>query len=194
MRRFFVFISLHLALFLLVIVYQAQAKAQTHILEEEWSIDKLDSMSYARVSGEVIHGDNLNFFIQSQHNCEKVWSNFTFVTHKDPGDIKQLLDKHIPITINGEEVTAKVEHISPFLTLGWRVLFTIGVYPIKEYINVLNNFYTEEKKYEIEIIDGIGFKADKYFDIPVNSWKLDKLVPSILEAYKLCKQIDNLDS
>ena len=192
MRRFFIFISLHLFLFLLVIVYQAQA--QSHIQEEEWSINKLASMSYARVSGEVIHGDNLNFFIQSRHNCEKVWSNFTFVTYKNPGDIKQLLNKHIPITINGAEVTAEVEHISPFLSLGWRVLFTIGVYPVKEYINLLNNFYIEEKKYEIEIIDGIDFKAEKYFDIPVNSWKLDKLVPSVLEAYKLCKQINDLDS
>ena len=192
MRRFFIFISLHLFLFLLVFVYQAQA--QSHIQEEEWSINKLDSMSYARVSGEVIHGDNLNFFIQSRHNCEKVWSNFTFVTFKNPGDIKQLLNKHIPITINGAEVTAEVEHISPFLSLGWRVLFTIGVYPVKEYINLLNNFYIEEKKYEIEIIDGIDFKAEKYFDIPVNSWKLDKLVPSVLEAYKLCKQINDLDS
>ena len=148
MRRFFIFISLHLFLFLLVIAYQAQA--QTHIQEEEWSIEKLDSMSYARVSGEVIHGDNLNFFIQSGHDCEKVWNNFTFVTYKDPGDIKQLLNKHIPITINGEELTAEVESISPFLSMGWRVLFTIGVYPIKEYINHLNNFYTEEKKFEIE--------------------------------------------
>ena len=58
----------------------------------------------------------------------------------------------------------------------------------------LNKFYIEEKKYEIEIVDGIGFKAKKYFDISRNSWKLDKLVPSVLEAYKLCKQIDNLDS
>ena len=41
---------------------------------------------------------------------------------------------------------------------------------------------------------GLRNKEDKYFDIPVNSWKLDKLVPSVLEAYKLCKQIDNLNS
>ena len=49
MRRFFIFVSLHLFLFLLVIAYQAQAKAEAHIQEEEWSIKKLDSMSYARV-------------------------------------------------------------------------------------------------------------------------------------------------
>ena len=64
---------------------------------------------------------------------------------------------------------------------------------MKEYINVLNNFYLEEK-YEIKIIDGIDFKADKYFDISVNSWKLDKLVPSVLAAHKLCKQLNDMES
>ena len=57
MKRFLIFISLHLFLFVLVIAYQAQAD------DEEWTIDKYKSLSYARVSGEVIHGDNLNFFI-----------------------------------------------------------------------------------------------------------------------------------
>jgi len=190
MKRVLLIILLHLSLFFIVFAYQAQAHAE----EEEWIIDSLETMAYARVSGEVIHGDNLNFFIDSRDDCQKVWNNFTFVTYNDPGDIKQLIGKHIPITINGEEITAKVEFISPFLKLGWRVLFTIGTYPVKEYINVLNNFYIEEKKYEIKIIDGIDFKAEKYFDISHNSWKLDKLVPSVLAAHKLCKQLNDIES
>ena len=48
MKRFLVFISLHLFLFLLVIAYQAQAD------DEEWTIDKYKSLSYARVSGEAV--------------------------------------------------------------------------------------------------------------------------------------------
>ena len=36
-------------------------------------------------------------------------------THENPGDIKQLLDKHIPIKINGEDFTAEVDDVSPFL-------------------------------------------------------------------------------
>ena len=190
MKRVLLIILSHLLLFSIVFAYQAQAHAE----DEEWTIDSLETMAYARVSGEVIHGDNLNFFIDSRDDCQKVWNNFTFVTYNDPGDIKQLIWKHIPITINGEEITAKVEFISPFLELGWRVLFTIGTYPVKEYINVLNNFYIEEKKYEIKIIDGIDFKADKYFDISVNSWKLDNLVPSVLAAHKLCKQLNDMES
>ena len=57
-----------------------------------------------------------------------------------------------------------------------------------------NEFYKEFKKYEIEIVDGVDYNAAKYFDIQINSWKLDKLVPSVLEAHKKCKQIGNVDS
>ena len=187
MKRFLVFISLHLFLFLLVIVYQAQAD------DEEWTIDKYKSLSYARVSGEIIHGDNLNFFIGSYENCEKVYNSFTFVTYEKPGDIKQLVDKNIPIKLNGTDLTANVMSVSPFL-MGYRVSFNLGTFPIRDYIYFLKEFYDEFQKYEIEIVDGIDFKAAKYFDVRVNNWKLDKLVPSVLEAHKRCKEISDLDS
>ena len=186
MKRFFIFISLHLFLFLLVIVYQAQA-------EEEWTIDKNKTLSYARVSGEVTHGDNLNFWIRAEDDCAKVYNTFTVYTYEKPGDIKQLLNKNIPIKINGADLTASVQDISPFL-MGYRVHLSLGSYPIKEYIYFLNEFYKEFQKYEIEIVDGVDFKAAKYFDIPVNNWKLDKLVPSVLEATKICKDMKNFDS
>ena len=158
-----------------------------------WTIDKYESLPYERVYGEVIHGDSLNFFIQSKDNCEKVWHNFTFYTYEQPGDIKQLLNKNIPIKINEEEVTAYLDYIQPFLMV-YRVLLSLGSFPIKEYIYKLNNFYIEEQRFEIEIIDGIDFKASKYFDISINRWNLDKLVPSVLEAHRRCKQIKNIDS
>ena len=47
------------------------------------------------------------------------------------------------------------------------------------------------QKNEIEIVDGLDFKASKYFDISSNNWKLDNLVPSVLESNKLCKDIKN---
>ena len=187
MKRFAIFISLHLFLFLIVVAYQAQAE------EEEWTIDKRETLSYARVSGEVTHGDNLNFWIRAQDNCDKVYNTFTVYTYEKPGDIKQLLNKNIPIKLNGADITASVQDIAPFL-MGYRVHLSLGSYPIKEYIYFLKEFYDEFQKYEIEIVDGLDFKAAKYFDIQINSWKLDKLVPSVLEAHKKCKQIDNIDS
>ena len=91
MKRFLVFISLHLFLFLLVFSYQAQAD------DEEWTIDRNKTLSFARVSGEVTHGDNLNFWIRAEDNCEKVYNTFTVYTYEKPGDIKQLLNKNILI-------------------------------------------------------------------------------------------------
>ena len=187
MRRLFIFISLHLFLFILVIAYQAQAE------EEEWTIDRYETLSFARVSGEVTHGDNLNFWIRTQDNCEKVYNTFTVYTYEKPGDIKQLLNKNIPIKLNGADITASVQDISPFL-MGYRVHLSLGSYPVKEYVYFLKEFYDEFQKYEIEIVDGIDFKAAKYFDITTNNWKLDKLVPSVLEAHKQCKKINDIDS
>ena len=182
MKRFAIFISLHLFLFLLVIAYQAQSS--------EWTIDRYKTLSFARVSGEVTHGDNLNFWIRSEDNCEKVYNTFTVYTYEKPGDIKQLLNKNIPIKINGEDITASVQDISPFL-MGYRVHLSLGSYPIKEYVYFLKEFYDEFQKYEIEIVDGLDFKADRYFDIRNNSWKLDELVPSVLKANKLCKELSH---
>ena len=185
MKRFAIFISLHLFLFLLVIAYQAQSS--------EWTIDRYKTLSFARVSGEVTHGDNLNFWIRAEDNCEKVYNTFTVYTYEKPGDIKQLLNKNIPIKINGEDITASVQDISPFL-MGYRVHLSLGSYPIKEYVYFLKEFYDEFQKYEIEIVDGLNFTASKYFDIRNNSWKLDKLVPSVLKANKLCKEISHKKS
>ena len=182
MKRFAIFISLHLFLFLLVIAYQVQSS--------EWTIDRYKTLSFARVSGEVTHGDNLNFWIRAEDNCEKVYNTFTVYTYEKPGDIKQLLNKNIPIKINGEDITASVQDISPFL-VGYRVHLSLGSYPIKEYVYFLKEFYDEFQKYEIEIVDGLNFTASKYFDIRNNSWKLDKLVPSVLKANKLCKEISH---
>ena len=156
--------------------------------EEEWTITKFDKLVNAAVSGEVTHGDTLNFFIRSQDNCAKVWNTFSFYTYEKPGDIKQLLNKHVPIKINGKELSAKVVTVSPFL-MGYRVGFSLGEFPIREYTYFLKEFYDGFKKYEIEIVDGLDFKASKYFDINSNNWKLDNLIPSMQEASKACKEI-----
>lgn len=163
------------------------------VAEEEWTITKFDKLVYATVSGEVTHGDTLNFYVRSEDNCEKVWNTFSFYTYEKPGDIKQLLHKNVPIKINGVDVSAKVITVNPFL-MGYRISFSLGVFSIKEYTQFLKVFYDEFQKYEIEIVDGLDFKASKYFDVPNNNWKLDDLIPSILEANKQCKQLQHRSS
>ena len=88
-------------LLVLIIVFLSSAYA-----EEEWTITKFDKLVNVAVSGEVTHGDTLNFFIRSEDNCEKVWNTFSFYTYEKPGDIQQLLHKNVPIKINGKELSA----------------------------------------------------------------------------------------
>ena len=180
------FLFVRLFVFFIILLSNAHA-------EEEWTITKFDKLAYAAVSGEVTHGDTLNFFIRSEGNCEKVWNTFSFYTYQKPGDIKQLLHKNVPIKINGVELSAKVITVNPFL-MGYRVSFSLGKFPVTEYTNFLKEFYDEFQKYEIEIIDGLNFQASKYFDININNWKLDDLLPSIDEAYKICKEIEHKKS
>ena len=126
-------------------------------------------------------------------DCSKVVKSERWKFIHSSDDNFEIIDKNIPIEINGVELTANVIDVTPFL-MGYRVLFSLGKFPIKEYIYFLKEFYDEFQKYEIEIVDGLDFKVKKYFDIPINNWKLDKLVPSVLEAHKKCKSINDLES
>ena len=158
--------------------------------KEEWTIKQFNNLSFAQVTGEVTYGDRLGFFIRSESNCEKVWNTFTVYTYEKPEDVFELKLRDLPIKINGTESTASVQNISTFL-MGHRIIFSLGKFDIDDYLKFLNKFYKEFNKLEIEIIDGDGFNASKYFDIRHNYWKLDQLIPSVLEAKKLCQQIIN---
>ena len=114
MRQLLIFISLIISSFFILSLTNKLAA------EEEWTIDRYETLSYARVSGEQTHGDNLNFWITARDNCEKVYNTFTVYTYEKPGDIKQLLNKNIPIKLNGVDITASVQDIAPFL-MGYRV-------------------------------------------------------------------------
>ena len=63
---------------------------------------------------------------------------------------------------------------------------------ILELINVeVNKKFTIVTKKKIE---KLIFEAKKYFDITANNWKLDNLIPNMLEANKVCKEISNTNS
>ena len=71
MKRFFIFISLHLLLFLIVIAYQAQAS------EDGWTINDYKDYTYLSKHGNVIHADRLSFAMKHE-NCDQVLHLFTF--------------------------------------------------------------------------------------------------------------------
>ena len=186
MTRLILFFILHLLVFSILIFTHSKA-------EEEWSIEEIDGYTYAAVSGEIQYGDKFAFILMPEDNCNKITTMFSFYTWNDPGDYRQLLDKHIPIKLNDIETTAEVIQIIPVYD-GLKVIFTLGVYPIKEYTYMIHTLYNHHKKYEIEIIDGINFKANKYFDITINRWKLEKFIPSIKKAINICRESPNINT
>ena len=93
MTRLILFFILHLLVFSILIFTHSKA-------EEEWSIEEIDGYTYAAVSGEIQHGDKFAFILMPEDNCNKITTMFSFYTWNDPGDYRQLLDKHIPIKLN----------------------------------------------------------------------------------------------
>ena len=59
MKRVLLIILLHLSLFFIVFAYHAQAE------DEEWYVNDFGFV-VAAVSGEVVHGDKLRFFIKKR--------------------------------------------------------------------------------------------------------------------------------
>ena len=111
MKRVLVIILLYLSLFFLVFVYQAQAEE-----DNEWYVNDFGTFVVAAVSGEVVHGDKLRFFIKKE-DCSKVSMMFSFSTSLKKDEIKELQDKKLPIRINDWDTIrgARVVYVHPFL-------------------------------------------------------------------------------
>ena len=82
MKRVLLIILLHLSLFFIIFAYQAQAEE-----ENEWYVNDFGTYVVAAVSGEVIHGDKLRFFIKKE-DCSKVAMMFSFSTSLKKDEIK----------------------------------------------------------------------------------------------------------
>ena len=183
MKRFFIFICLHLLLFLIVIAYQVQAS------EDGWTIvEGNKDYIYLTKNGDVIYGDKL-IFSMDYNDCDKLYHLFTFLTTKAPDDVQQFANKRIPITLNDMEFSAEVIHIQPILNnRAYWVMFALGEYETEKYVKLLSGFIKEHKRYEIVLADGLNFEVEKYFDITRNSWRLDKFSDKFAETYKRCKE------
>ena len=183
MRRLFIFISLHLFLFLLVITYQAQAD------EDEWEIRTFQDMIITSVPGEIVHDDKLRFILK-KGNCSSLNVLFSFLTYKAPKEIYRLEGKRIPIKINEETIlgAADIMVITPAFNnrAHFVMLSSPQAYELDNFSDGIMTSYNLRKIFSIELMDGKGFEAKKYFDITSNEWDLEKYPEKINEAYKLC--------
>ncbi len=182
MKRFIVFISLHLFLFLLIIAYQAQAN------EDDWNVITSDEFIVTTKPGEVIWGDKLSLIIR-KNDCARMNIVFSFSTKKENENIKNLQNKLIPIKINGHEEDLEVEVImvQPMFNYMNLVLMQApGLKDIEKMINSMMAWYNHDNFFGITLVGNQGFDPDEYFDIKDNNWKLDGLPEKITEAQSIC--------
>ena len=188
MKRVLLIILLHLSLFFLVFAYQAQAEE-----ENEWYVNDFGTFVVAAVSGEVIHGDKLRFFIKKE-DCSKVSMMFSFSTSLKKDEIKELQDKKLPIRINDWDTIrgARVVYVHPFGFMTIVMMQTPGFHEIKEFIGALNSMYTFEKMFSIQLVKQPHYDPEDHFDILRNNWKLDRLLENIEKAQSMCLGPDEI--
>ena len=135
MKLFLIFISLIVSSFFMLSLTNKLAA------EEVWKIKEFDTFGYASVSGEIQHGDKLAFILLSDDNCETVSSWFTFYTWQDPSDFGQLVDKDIPIMLNGEiKVSATAVRVPVIGGHSESINITLkNSFNINDIINLLEN-------------------------------------------------------
>tara|TARA_Y100001980_G_C14340110_1_gene154588 strand:- start:64 stop:639 length:576 start_codon:yes stop_codon:yes gene_type:complete len=188
MKRVLLIISLHLFLFLIVFAYQAQAEE-----DNEWYVNDFGTFVVAAVSGEVVHGDKLRFFIKKE-DCSKVSMMFSFSTSLKKDEIKELQDKKLPIRINDWDTIrgARVVYVHPFGFMTIVMMQTPGYHDIKEFIGALNTMYTFEKIFSIQLVKQSDYDPKDHFDILRNHWKLDRLEENIEIAQSMCLGPDEI--
>ena len=188
MKRVLLIILLHLSLFFLVFVYQAQAEE-----DNEWYVNDFGTFVVAAVSGEVVHGDKLRFFIKKE-DCSKVSMMFSFSTSLKKDEIKELQDKKLPIRINDWDTIrgARVVYVHPFGFMNIVMMQTPGYHEIKEFIGALNSMYTFEKMFSIQLVKQPHYDPEDHFDILRNHWKLDRLEENIERAQSMCLGPDDI--
>ena len=160
------------------------------LADDKWDFDKLDGgFSYGALAGEVTHGDKLRFIMRKDH-CDTVQQVVTFYTYQKPDDISQLKGQKIPVQINdvsGFEINAFM--VRPFL-MGYQVWFSLGSHKVDEYTKILKEF----DRFEIKILDGYGFKAEKYFDVTANNWELKDVGDAFQKMKNDCLEISETEN
>ena len=182
MKRFLIFISLHLFLFLLIIAYQAKAE------EDKWHVKEFDTFVVTTKNGEVTRGDKLRFFM-NKGDCERMGILFSFTTLKNNKNIQSLQDKTLPIRINGHQVDGAAKVIlvqNLFEHMNIVMMQAPGLKNIEKMINSMMAWYNHDNFFGIRLVGNQGFDPDEYFDIKDNNWKLDGLPEKITEAQSIC--------
>ena len=182
--RLSLFFFLHLVAFVILLIVHPHAKAE----DDEWYINDFGDYVVAAVSGKVIHGDKLRFFIRKS-DCFKVGILFSFSTTRDIKTINNLQNQDLPIRINKLDnfpSSARVITVHPLQAMTIVMMQFKGFHNLDDLISGLMKLYNHQKEFSITLIKNDYYNPEDHFDILDNNWKLEKLPQNIKKAQRMC--------
>ena len=182
--RLSLFFFLHLVAFVILLIVHPHAKAE----DDEWYINDFGDYVVAAVSGKVIHGDKLRFFIKKS-DCFKVGILFSFSTTRDIKTINNLQNQDLPIRINKLDnfpSSARVITVHPLQAMTIVMMQFKGFHNLDDLISGLMKLYNHQKEFSITLIKNDYYNPEDHFDILDNNWKLEKLPQNIKKAQRMC--------
>ena len=182
--RLSLFFFLHLVALGILLLVHPHAKAE----DDEWYINDFGDYVVAAVSGKVIHGDKLRFFIRKS-DCSKAGILFSFSTTRKIKNINNLQNQDLPIRINKLDKfssSARVITVHPLQTMTIVMMQFKGFHNLDDLVSGLMKLYNHQKEFSITLIKNDHYNPEDHFDILDNNWKLEKLPQNIKKAQRMC--------
>ena len=151
------------------------------VMAAEWKIDMRDDAVDLSITGNITHGERQRFVFRKE-NCDRVIHTFSTFTMQ-PADFEKLVGKILVIRFNGEKIGAKLEGAYKAM-LGHLLYFNLGGYGK----DVLLGHLKKNKKLTIKFLDGNGYQASDYFDVPFNEWSTSGISEAFEKAYRVCSR------
>jgi len=151
-------------------------------LGSEWEVDESDNFVIASITGNITNGEKQRFVFM-KNNCERV--NHIFSTYTTlRGNLDELKGAILVIEFNGEEIGTKVLTAKKAM-LGHLIMFDLGTYDK----DLLLSHLETKAEITIRFVDGNGYTASEYFDVPYNEWSTSGISEAFDRAGGLCRGI-----
>ncbi len=148
-------------------------------LAQEWDIDVSSDLVTASITGKITYGDRQRF-VFFKRDCEAVNHIFSAYTTQ-PANFEKLKGKVLVIEFNGEKIGAELIAAKKAMS-GHLLMFNLGTYDRDSLLNHLK----KHENISIGFVDGNGFKAADYFDVPNNEWLIKGISEAFDKAHKAC--------
>jgi hypothetical protein len=147
----------------------------------KWKIDVDGDFVTLSLTGITTYGERQRFAFK-KGSCDGVIHYFSTYT-EEPANFEPLIGKVLLIEFNGEKIGAELTDAFKAFS-GHMLYFNLGGYGK----DVLLRHLAKNQKITIKFVDGDGYKASEYFDVPKNEWSTKGISEAFEKAYRACSQ------